>query len=60
MIVFVLVQGVFLIVHSVISTKALSYYRSTPQIIDNAAKLIVFPNYLLADIYLPMPANIKS
>ena len=59
LIIFIIFMMVFMIVHSVINTKALSYYRNTPLEIDNAAKLIVQPNYLLADIYQNLPSDIK-
>lgn len=44
----------------VINQQALGFYRSTSYDLDNAAKLIVLPNYLIADIYLPLPSDIKS
>jgi hypothetical protein len=53
-------QIIFLVVHSVISISALNYYRNTPADVDRAAKLIVHPNFLLADVYQPLPAAIKD
>ena len=58
-IVFILIQIIFLIVHAVINIKALDYYKKTPVDIDNAAKLIVQPNLLIADIYQSIPADIR-
>ena len=59
-ILFVVFQVAFVIMHGVISINALSYYKNTPSSIDKAAKLIVQPNYLLADIYLNLPTDINS
>lgn len=58
--VFLIAQVIFLSVHSVINIRALNFYRDTPTTIDRIAKLIVYPNFLIADIYLPMPADIKA
>jgi hypothetical protein len=39
---------------------ALAYYKQTPADLDTTAKLIILPNYLLADLYLPLPSTIKD
>ena len=57
---FILIQIIFLIVHAVINIRALNYYKNTPIDIDNAAKLIVQPNLLIADIYQSIPADIQT
>jgi hypothetical protein len=44
----------------IINQQALVFYRNTPYDLDNAAKLIVLPNYLIADIYKPLPSDIKN
>lgn len=50
----------FLALHSVLTLNALAYYQQTPTDLDTSAKLIIFPNYLLADLYLPLPSALKT
>jgi hypothetical protein len=60
LILFLILQIIFLVLHSVLTLNALAYYQQTPYDLDTAAKLIVLPNYLLADLYLPLSSTIKS
>lgn len=60
LVLFLITQLIFLLLHSIISLNALSYYNNAPSDLDNAAKLIVYPNYLLADLYLPLDSKIKA
>ena len=57
---FLLAQTSFLLLHSLTTLQTLTFYQSTPADLDNAAKLIVYPNYLLADLYLPLPASLRT
>lgn len=57
-ILFLLSQLIFLLIHAVINKNALAFYEATPQDLDRAAKLIVLPNYLLADVYRPLSQTI--
>jgi hypothetical protein len=45
LILFLITQTVFLVLHSVTCLKALSFYNSAPSDLDQAAKLIVYPNF---------------
>jgi hypothetical protein len=60
LVLFLVLQVVFLALHSTITLNALAYYQQTPADLDTAAKLILLPNYLLADLYLPLPAAITA
>jgi hypothetical protein len=60
LILFLLLQLLFLALHSTITLNALDYYHQTPADLDSAAKLILLPNYLIADLYLPLPQTIKA
>ena len=58
--VFLIAQIAFLILHSVTSLKTLDFYQNSPSDLDNAAKLIVYPNFLLADLYLPLQKDLRT
>lgn len=60
LVLFLLLQIVFLALHAVLTLNALAYYQQTPTDLDTAAKLVILPNYLLADLYLPLPASILT
>lgn len=53
-------QGLFVALHLIFNLNALAYYQQTPSDLDRAAKLIILPNYLLADLYLPMPGDLSD
>jgi len=53
-------MAIFLALHTTINLNALSYYKTSPYDLDTAAKLIIEPNYILADLYLPMSASIRA
>lgn len=57
---FLLAQAAFLIIHSLTTLRALAFYQNTPVDLDNASKLIVYPNFLLADLYLPLSPELKA
>ena len=54
-VVFVLMQVGFLMAHSMHTSAALEGSKDAVFQLDNAAKLIVLPNYLLAGLYLNLP-----
>ena len=54
-VVFVLMQVGFLMAHSMHTSAALGGSKDAVFQLDNAAKLIVLPNYLLAGLYLNLP-----
>lgn len=60
LILFILLQLLFLTLHTTITLNALNYYRQTPADLDAAAKLILYPNYLIADLYLPLQSSIMT
>lgn len=57
--VFILAQIGFLMAHSLHTSAALEDSKNSVFQLDNAAKLIVLPNYLLAGLYLNLSESIK-
>lgn len=53
-------QVIFLVFHSIINNSALDYYKQAPYDLDDAAYLVILPNYLLADLYQPLPVDLMN
>lgn len=57
---FILAQIGFLMAHSIHTKTVLESSKDSVFQLDNAAKLIVLPNFLLAELYLDLPDAIRS
>jgi len=57
---FLITQTVFLSLHATINLNAIKYYEKSPYELDSSAKLIVLPSYLLADLYITLPVDVKN
>lgn len=51
-------QIVFLALHATLTFRQFDYYSTVPSDVNQAAQLLVLPNLLLANLFLPVPADL--
>jgi len=60
MVIFLVTLLAFLSTHFILTNQALNYAKNAPYELDEAAKLIILPNLLLSELYLPVPDELRS
>lgn len=55
-VIFLLTQILFIILYSVLNYEQVNNFETIPQELNNACKLIVLPNLMLANMFYHVPA----
>jgi hypothetical protein len=59
-VIFLLTQVLFIILYSVLNYKQIDSFNTIPQEMDEACKLVVLPNLMLANMFYPVPSDMLS